>query len=165
MNLFAEYEEKISVKASTLPKEENIFAKVNESLSYHKTYKELESDGYLPSDIYIFHNGSSSQSLLSTDRAFYGTNEVQLSLEISNYQQEEAGEYSIVVYADSNDILDDYYDCNKYDRLFSRDLKIDDAILYTETLHIYTAGKAIIYNCYWVCTCTMVCIINMANLL
>ena len=143
MNLFAAFEEKISVKAATLPNEQNIFAKVNASLSYYKAYEKLESSNFQFDGPYIFHNGYSNQSLLSSDETFYGTNEFQLSLKISNYQGEQAGEYSVVVYTNSRYALDTFDDCYDYDSFAAEYLRVRNVIWYTEVLHIYTAGETI----------------------
>ena len=152
------------MEAATFLKEQKIFVKVNKSLSYHKVYGELEIGDYFPPNIYIFHNGYPSQSLLSTDGAFHGTNEVQLSLEISNYQKEEAGEYCIIVCTDPCNLFCGFSHCDDDDDSRSfHDLNMCQAILYTEMLHIYTAGKAIIYYCYEVCICTIFCITKLGQ--
>ena len=155
--MFAAFEAKISLKAATLPNEQKIVAKVTESLLYYKAYERLESSKFpfvgpkIP--VHVFYNGYSNQSLLSSDGVFYGTEEFQLSLKISNYQKEEAGEYRRVVYTDSGVISLHFNDCNYYYVLVQYDLRIPNIILFTETLHIYTAGETVTiimeYGCSW----------------
>ena len=141
MDLLAAYEENISVKAATLPNEQKIVAKVNESLSYYKAYEKLENSNFRFAGPYIFHNGYPNQSLLSSDGTFNGTNKFQLSLNILNYQREEAGDYSMVVYAHSRFALYNFDDCKNYGSSVQHVLRVRVAIWYIEALHIYTAGK------------------------
>lgn len=139
MDFLAAYEEKLSVNAATnYLQEEKIVAKINESLQYKKSYGKMEIDDYVGTSIY--RNGHLNQSLLSTNRPFYGTNELCLLVNIPTYQ-DEAGEYSVIGYADSRS-LRRVSGCPPYLDDFVRfDFRIFDIIWHAASLQILTAGK------------------------
>ena len=128
----------MSVKAATVSQQQKIAAKVNESVLYNISYPKLEVYWYFGT--YIYRNGELNQSLLSSNGTFYGTNEFLLLVNISTYQEDEAGEYFIIAYTDSFKLLvngcppDSFYFVRYY-------LWIFGLIQYAATLQILTAGK------------------------
>ena len=134
-------------------------AKINESLVYSKSYDKTGSCPY--SEIHIYQNGYLNQSLLSSNGTFNGTNEFRVLVNISTYQEDEAGEYFVIVYAHPCVYA---RGCWSYFRFI--DLYLSDylPIRHVETLQIHTTGNSLLHIIIY-CLCLMSCIITMVNLL
>ena len=134
------YEEKLLVNAATLSQENKIVAKINDSLLYSSSYGKTELDNYFWTQIH--QNGYLNQSLLSSSGTFFGTNDFHLFINISTYQEHEAGEYFVIVYTD---IFALYYThaCPAFIYLDFVDyyLSIIDIVWQVEILQIQTSGK------------------------
>ena len=141
MDFLAAYEEKISANAviNYNLQEQNIVAKINESLLYNKSYGKMELDFYL--ETFIYQNGYLNQFLLSSNGTFYGTNEFHLLVNISVYQEDEAGEYFVIGYADSRSLRYVSGCPPRLDRFVRYELYVFQTIWYAASLQILTAGK------------------------
>ena len=139
MNFLADYQEKLSINAATISQEHKIVAKINESLRYNRSYAKIETDLNLLTVIY--QNGYLNHSLLSSNGIFNETNEFQLVVTISSYQEHEAGEYFVISYGYIHDLFVGY-DCpvSWYD-WFLYFPSYFGIIRHIGTLQILTAGK------------------------
>ena len=129
----------LSVNAPTISQESKIVAKINESLLYNRSYGKMEVDLYFGIAWYIYQNGYLNQSLLSSNGAFYGTNNFHLFINIETYQEDEAGEYFVTGYIA---VFTFYFFCpSKYFSFLVSHLSIVNTIWHVETLQIQTSGE------------------------
>ena len=129
---------KLSANGTTFSQEKKILAKINESLLYNENFKQTES--YICYSTYIYVNGYSNQSLLSSVGSFHGTNELRLFVNISTYEGDEAGDYFVIVYADTFDqfIL---AVCSLHFYILASYTLAHSTIWYVQTLQILTTGN------------------------
>ena len=139
MLILVAYEEKLTVNAAAISQENKIVAKINDSLLYNSSYGKMELDRTFA---YIYQNGYLNQSLLSSSGTFFGTNDFRLFLNISTYQEHEAGEYFIIVYTNTFTLYFTYA-CPEFDYFdfLNNDLSIYNIVWQVETLQIQTSGK------------------------
>ena len=138
MDFLAAYEEKLWVNSAPFSQEQNILARINETLLYNQSYGKVESGNYLGT--FIYQNGYLNQSLLSSNGAFYGTDEFRLLVNISTYQEDEAGEYFVIVYSNIF-ALNNIEFCPPYLEFLIFYLPISEIIWHLKALQIQTAGK------------------------
>ena len=140
MLFLAVYEEKLSVNAATISQEHKIVAKINESLLvYNRSFGKMENDFYFLTTIY--HNGHLNQFLVHSNGIVPETNEFHLVLNISTYQEDEAGEYSIISYSNILTLQLSYGCPVIFDHLVYYYSSLYRIILDVGTLQILTAGK------------------------
>ena len=139
MNFLAVYKGKLLVNAGAIISQEHkIVAKVNDSLLYSVSYGKKQSG--LSPVTHIFQNGHLNQTLLSSTGIFYGTNEFNLFVNISTYQEDETGEYFVIEYTNTFQLLvngcttSSFYFVHNY-------LETFELIQYAAALQILTAGK------------------------
>ena len=126
----------MSVNAAIISQEHKLFAKINESLLYKRNYAKTESN--YSYSTYIYHDSYLNQSLLTSNGSFHGTNELRLLVNISTHEGNEAGDYFVIVYADT---LNQAFGCLAQSRFVSFNILVQPTIWYVQTLQIFTTGK------------------------
>ena len=141
MYFLAAYEGKLSANAATFSQENNILAKINRSLLYNRKLKATAD--FILYSVYIYQNGYLNQSLLSSKGSFHGTNELRLFVNISTYEGDEAGDYFVIVYADT---FNQYIlaVCMAHFRFVGSYTLAQSKIWYVGTLQILTTGNTLV---------------------
>ena len=109
---------------------------------------------------YMYQNGYLNLSLLSSNGIFYGTNEFRLLVNISNYHEDDAGEYFVIVYTYPHILISDY-ECHKYFEFVIVDLSVGLPVWRVDTLQIHTTGNTLLYT---ITVCLVSCIVTLVNL-
>ena len=139
MDFLADYEENLSINAATISQEDEIVAKINESLLYNKSDSKMQTD--LNLQTFIYQNGHPNQSLLSSNGIFYGTNGFQLVVTTPSYQEHEAGEYFVISYSEIPAVSFGYGCSLSWSILLYFFPSPYEIIRHVGTLEIITAGK------------------------
>ena len=140
---FAVYEEKLSVTAATISQGHNTVASINESFIYNISYEKMET--YIYFFAYIYQNGYLNQLLFLFNEIISGMDEFHISVNISTYQEDEAGEYFVIVYVLPLSLVDDT-ECGAYIAFLSFNFSVVLPVGLVEILQIHTAGNILLYR-------------------